>query len=277
MSDPHPACPHDPDVMQAPLPPLELRYRSVVGALPPRRIRLEIPGWAGDSTPPRDGGTAQPWHCRPFMEGATYGLELVYPYRSECQVHNEDGRIRFEGELRAEAKAAGFPHPFGVFAQGHFGMDTGLDLLPPPGYGLRLGPHPRYFTDAAGDVPLALPGHLQRFWPNQFFAVFRAPPPGQVHVFRHGEPYAQLLLVRVGETYAVAPMDAAQAAERATGERQVRSLSYFLAKRLWKSQGGIWFGDKYKQLMRIFRRGGLPAVRAHLQATEARFTRPPKE
>lgn len=276
MSDPQSIPPHDADVAAAPLPPLELRYRSSSGAPPPRRIRLEIPGWAGASTPPKDGGTAQPWHCQPFVEGATYGLELVYPYRSECRVHNEDGRIRFESDLKAEMEAAGLPQPFGAFARGHYGMGTSLDLLPPPGYALRLGPHPRYFTDASGEVPLALPGHLQRFWPNQFFAAFRAPPPGQVHVFRPGEPYAQLVLARVGETYAVSPMDAGQAADRATQERQVRSLSYFLSKRLWKSERGIWFGDKYKQLLRVFRRGGLDAVRGHLQATEGRFTRPPK-
>jgi hypothetical protein len=277
MSDPHPPAAQDPDVLSVPLPPLELRYRSTYGAPPPRRIRLQIPGWAGASTRPADGATAQPWHCQPFVEGATHGLELVYPYRSETRVHFEDGRIRFEGDLAAEMKAAGLAQPFGVFAHGHYGMGTGLDLLPPPGYALRLGPHPRYFTETSGDVPLALPGHLQRFWPNQFFAAFRAPPPGQVHVFRPGEPYAQLLLVRVGETYAVEPMDEALAASRKDQERQVRSLSYVLSKRLWRSASGLWFGDKYKQLLRIFRRGGLDAVRAHLQATETRFTRPPKE
>lgn len=277
MSDPHPAPPPDPDVIEAPLPPLELRYRASYDAPPPRRIRLEIPGWSGASVRPSEGAAAQPWHCQPFVEGATHGLELVYPYRSECRVHNEDGRIRFESDIKAEMAAAGLPQPFGAFARGHYGMGTSLDLLPPPGYALRLGPHPRCFTSDTGDVPLAVPGHLQRFWPNQFFAAFRAPPPGQVHVFRHGEPYAQLLLVRVGETYDVRPMEEEQAADRAVQERQVRSLSYMLARRLWRSANGIWFGDKYKQLLRIFRRGGLEAVRAHLQATEDRFTPRPRD
>ncbi|HVH12995.1 MAG TPA: hypothetical protein VM759_08085 [Longimicrobium sp.] len=275
MSDPHPAPPHDPDT-GATAEQLELRYRTTFGAPPPRRIRLEIPGWAGASVPIADGAAAQPWHCRPFAEGATHGLELIYPYGCECRVHNQDGRIRFEGELAAEMKAAGLKHPFGAFAAGHYGMDTGLDLLPPPGYALRLGPHPRYFTESSDDVPLALPGHLQRFWPQQFFAVFRAPPPGSVHVFRPGEAYAQLLLVPVGQTYAVMPMEADLAEDREAQERQTRSLSYFLAKRLWKSDAGIWFGDKYKQLLRIFRRGGTDAVRAHLQKTEGRFSRLPK-
>lgn len=274
MSD-TPAVPPDPnpDLASTPVPALELRWRAAFGAPPPRRIRLQIPGWSGASEEPADGATAQPWHCQPFVEGATHGLELVYPHRSETRVHNEDGRIRFEGDLPAEVEATGQRYPFGVFARGHFGMNTGLDLLPPPGYGLRLGPHPRYFTEEAGDVPLALPGHLHRFWPQQFFAVFRAPPPGAVHVFRPGEPYAQLLLVRVGETYRVEPMEPGQARDRAAQDRQVASLTYLLSKRLWKSSTNIWFGDKYKQLLRIFRRGGQDAVRRHLQAMED-FTNP---
>lgn len=269
--------PRDPDVAAAEAPELELRYRASPGAPPPRRIRLEIPGWAGADEPPADGATAQPWHCQPFVEGATYGLELVYPFRSECRVHNHGGELRFEGGLAAEMQAAGVQFPFGVFAPGHYGMNTALDLLPPPGYALRLGPHPRCFTDDSGEAPLALPGHLQRFWTAKFFAVFRAPPLGASHVFRPGEPYAQLLLVRVGEAYRVVEMDAEQARDRATQARQVKELSFLVSRRLWKSSTGIWFGDKYKQLMRIFRRGGLDGVRGHLQALADRATPRPRE
>jgi hypothetical protein len=266
----------DPDVRNGPGPELLLRYRTGYNAPPPRRIRLEVPGWAGTSTAHGDGAHAQPWHCRPFVDGATYGLELVYPYRNECRVINDGGSLRFEGDLAAEMEGAGIPHPFGVFAHGHFGMATALDLLPPPGYALRLGPHPRYFTDPSGEVPLALPGHLQRFWPRQFFAVFRAPPDGASHVFRPGEPYAQLLLVPAAETYRVEPMEPEVAADRARQDWQVTLQAYFLSKRIWRSAAGHWFDDKYKRLLRVFRRGGVDAVREHLQAVEDRMTPKPK-
>lgn len=256
----------------AALPPLELRYRAAPGVPPPRRIRLEIPGWGGEPERPADGARAQPWHCRPYVEGATYGLELVYPYRSECRVLGVDGGVRFEGPLAAEIEAAGAKLPFGAFARGHYGMDTALDLLPPPGYALRLGPHPRCFTGDAEGVPLALPGHLQRFWAQKFFAVFRAPPPGAVHVFRPGEPYAQLLLVRAGETYDVREMEPEEARDRAAQARATAGYGFLLARRLWRSGGGILFSDKYKQLLRVFRRGGLDAVRAHLRSVEERAT-----
>jgi hypothetical protein len=277
MTEPDRPADADLDAPSVPRRELALRWRTGYGAPPPRRIRLEIPGWAGASTPPADGAGAQPWHCQPFVEGATYGLELVYPYRSECRVRNEGGELHIEGGLAAEMEAAGLPHPVGVFAAGHYGMATALDLLPPPGYALRLGPHPRYFTDTTGEVPLALPGHLQRFWPRQFFAVFRAPPPGAVHVFRPGEPYAQLLLVPVDEAYRVEVMEPELAADRARQDRQVTLFAYMLAKRLWVSDRGNWFDDKYKQLLRLFRRGGDEAVPRHLQAVEDRFSPPPKE
>ncbi|MEP6999381.1 MAG: hypothetical protein ABI969_02805 [bacterium] len=276
MSDSVPADAPDPDVRTGPTSELTLRWRTGYGAPPPRRIRLEIPGWAGQPTPQRDGATAEPWHCQPFVEGATYGLELLYPYRSGCSVRNEDGVLRIEGELAAEMQAAGLPNPFGVFAAGHYGMATALDLLPPPGYALRLGPHPRFFTDGTGEVPLALPGHLQRFWPRQFFTVFRAPPIGGTHVFRPGEPYAQLLLVPVDEVVRIEPMEPELAEDRARQDRQVTLLTYLLAKRLWESNTGIWFDDKYKQLLRIFRRGGRAAVAERLQEVEDRMPSPPK-
>ncbi|MFL5385763.1 MAG: hypothetical protein ACJ8GN_24880 [Longimicrobiaceae bacterium] len=274
MTDPEGGGGRDPDLRGAPR-ELVLRWRTGYGAPPPRRIRMEIPGWAGRANPPGDGATAEPWHCRPFVEGATHGLELVYPYGTECRVRNEGGAIRIEGELSGEMEAAGLPHPFGLFAAGHYGMATALDLLPPPGYALRLGPHPRYFTDRTGEVPLALPGHLQRFWPRQFFAVFRAPPPGGVHVFRPGEPYAQLLLVPVDELYRVEPMEPEQAEDRARQDRQVMLHTWFLAKKIWRSDTGNWFDDKYKRLLRLFRREGADAVRRHLQSVEDRVS-PPK-
>jgi hypothetical protein len=254
--------------------PLELRYRSEYGAPPPRRIRLAVPGWGGEPVQKRDGAAAQPWHCTPFAEGAGYGVELPYPYPNECRVYGGEHGVRFEGDF-SPLLDAGIPHPFGVFAAGHYGMATALDLLPPPGYALRLGPHPRFFTDRSGQVPLALPGHLQRFWPRQFFAVFRAPAPGEVHVFRPGEPYAQLLLVPADQSYEVLPMAPELATERAAQDRQVTLLGYFLAKRIWRSDRGNWFDDRYKQLLRLFRREGMDAVGRRLGTVEGRTRREP--
>jgi hypothetical protein len=249
---------------------IELKYRAWNRAQPPRRIRLPIPGWAGEQVPAEDGARPQPWHCRPFVDAATYGIELVYAFETECRVTRDGDAIRFEGDFSAEiARAAERGErvevPFGTFAPLHYGMTTALDVLPPPGYALRIEPHPRFFTDATGTVPCAVPGQIERFWPRMFFAVFKAPRPGETHVFRTGEPFAQLLVVPSQATYGLSPMEADEAEDRRTQDHRMSSLQWLVAKHIWKADNGLWFDDKYKQLLRIYRASGLDGVRAHLQ------------
>lgn len=254
---------------------IELGYRAWNAAQPPRRIKLAIPGWAGESVEAKDGARPQPWHCRPFVDAATYGIEIVYGFQTECRVRRgADGEIVFDGDFSGEierAKEAGneMSHPFGAFAPHHYGMNASVDVLPPPGHVLRIEPHPRFFTDLTGTVPAAVPGHIERFWPRMFFVVFKAPAPGQTHVFRPGEPFAQLLVVPAQATYTLSQMAADEAEDRKTQDRQMTSLGYLLAKHIWRAESGLWFDDKYKQLLRIFRAGGIDAVREHLRQVAA--------
>ncbi|HYH79409.1 MAG TPA: hypothetical protein VEX86_06420, partial [Longimicrobium sp.] len=164
---------------------IELGYRAWNQAQPPRRIKLSIPGWAGDDVPAADGARPQPWHCRPFVDAASYGVELVYGFETECRVNRDaGGEIHFDGDFSGEiarAKEAGqeFAIPFGTFAPHHYGMTSALDVMPPPGHVLRIEPHPRFFTDTTGTVAAAVPGHIERFWPRMFFVVFKSPAPGE--------------------------------------------------------------------------------------------------
>ncbi|HET7228450.1 MAG TPA: hypothetical protein VFJ16_00475 [Longimicrobium sp.] len=254
---------------------IELSYRVMNAELPPRRVKLGIPGWAGEDVPARDGARAQPWHCRPFVDAASYGVELVYGFETECRVtRGEDGAIHFEGDFTAEIERVNRPgqimsNPFGVFAPHHYGMSAAVDLLPPPGHVLRIEPHPRFFTDETGTVAAAVPGHLERFWPRMFFVVFKAPAPGQTHIFRTGEPFAQVLVVPAQATYSLAEMAPEQVEDRKTQDRQITGLAYLLSKHLWKAENGLYFNDKYKQLLRIFRAGGMDGVREHLRQVAA--------
>ena len=79
-----------------------LKYRTAGKGLPPQPIRLDIPGWAGTAAKMEDGSAPQPWHCNPFVEGSTYGLELIYPYETECQVINDKGAVRIEWDYARE-------------------------------------------------------------------------------------------------------------------------------------------------------------------------------
>ena len=91
---------------------LTVKFATYANALPPQRIRLEKPGWAGDERKMVDGSEPQPWHCLPFVEAATYGLELVYPYETECHVVNDGGKVRFEFDYANE--------PGGILTGGEF-------------------------------------------------------------------------------------------------------------------------------------------------------------
>lgn len=254
---------------------IDVEYRVWNAEQAPRRLKLAIPGWAGDEEPAQDGARPQPWHCRPFVDAATYGIELLYPFETECRVSlADDGSIRFDGDFTDEIARARKPghnmlHPFGVFAHNHYGMNAGVDLMPPPGHVLRIEPHPRFYNDTTGTVAAAVPGHLERFWPRMFFVVFKAPAPGQTHVFRTGEPFAQVLVVPSLATYALEPMAGENVRDRRTQDRHIKGLAPLLARHLWTSDLGQTFNDKYKQLLRIFRAGGIDGVRQHLRAVAA--------
>jgi hypothetical protein len=94
---------------------LVIKYSTAGKALPPRPIRVEVPGWGGSPDRKKvDGSEPEPWHCPPFVEASTYGLELLYQYETECHVINDGGTIRFEWDTARE--------PGGVAGDGEFGL-----------------------------------------------------------------------------------------------------------------------------------------------------------
>ena len=138
---------------------LDVKYGVYAGALPPRAIRMKSGGWGGSTEGMVDGSQPQPWHCLPFVEASTYGLELVYPYETECQVVNDTDGIRFEFDYSNE--------PGGILSGGEFIFfnsdgppdfylfNTRIDVRAPAGHVIRTEPHPRFFTDRTQTVPAA--------------------------------------------------------------------------------------------------------------------------
>src|SRR5690348_10157818 len=164
---------------------LQIPYRIEPKILPPQPIKLKVPGWAGSPTLKMENGSEpQPWHCLPFVEGAAYGLELLYPYDAECHIINDAGDVKIEWQPGGTEE----PGAFGLFypmPARFYTFGASLDLQAPPGYVLRTGPHPRFFTDDTGTVPVALLGHVQtEWWAKKLFLVFKVPPPGSRHIFR---------------------------------------------------------------------------------------------
>jgi hypothetical protein len=92
---------------------LTIRYSTYYADVPPPQPRLANVSWAGSPDKKmEDGSEVQPWHCLPFVEGSTYGLELVYPFETECHVVAERGTIGFEWDFAKE--------PGGKFVGGEF-------------------------------------------------------------------------------------------------------------------------------------------------------------
>lgn len=246
---------------------LTIKYSTYARALPPERIKLEKPGWAGSPDLRMvDGSEPQPWHCLPFAEAATYGLELVYPYETECQVVNDGGTdLRFEfdytkepgGILTGGEFISFFPKPPAKF----YIFNTRVDIAAPPGYVLRTEPHPRAFADETGTAPLAICGHVQsEWWTRKLFVVFKSPPRGQRHVFRKGEPYVQILFVPQRVTYETQPFTPEEEAHRRKREADIDAAKLHISQNVWRNPAGQEFSDYYKILARAFLRDGQAGV-----------------
>ena len=243
----------------------KIKFAASSKALPPQPIRIKTPGWGGSAEKMETGSQPQPWHCLPFVEAATYGLELLYQYDNECHVVNEGGKVRFEWDFASEGGADVTGAEFLTFspkdAPKHYLFNTRLDVLPPPGHVVRTEPHPRFFTDATGTVPPAVIGHLQNeWWPRKLFVVFKVPPPGGRHVFRKGEPYAQILFLPHRAGYEIAEMTPEEDAQRRERERQIETARFQIADNVWHNLDGAPLSSHYKVLARSFARDGTAGV-----------------
>lgn len=245
---------------------VEVKYRTWFKGIPPKPIKLEIPGWAGDSHERYStmaGVKLQPWHCPPFVEANTYGVELLYPFDTECRVRVENGEVKYDCDF---SKESGYPSdlpvpPFMSFP-GHFGMTSCLDIRVPKDYVLRLEPHPRYYTDTTYTVPLMVPGHLQSYWwPKIFFVVFKQPMPGQTYIFRKGEPYGQAIVVPQKVCYSIKEMSDEEKMDRAALDNMIARH-----KERFHHSGHFekGFDNNYKILSSLFAKGGLQAINEFL-------------
>lgn len=237
-------------------------WRTKHKGLPPRPIKLQIPGWSGHDQNHGDGAIPQPWHCPPFVEGSTYGLELVYPFDAECRVSIADGGLHIERDFTAEMHPSMQGPPFQQFAPDHYGFTSSLDLSVPDDMVVRVEPHPRFFTDATGTCPCAVPGHIHTaFWPLIFFVVFKAPWPGQTHRFRKGEPFAQILVLPRKLEYDIRPMTEEEAAARERTSGLIDECGDEIARHAWTDDRGHSFTDRYKVLQSTFLKRGHAGIK----------------
>jgi hypothetical protein len=247
---------------------VDIRYRTWFKGKPPQKIKLQIPGWAGQPGY-SDGSEPQPWHCKPFVDGSTYGLELLYPFENDLVVRTSyEEVVTFNGDFTEHEKSTGMMPPFLSFAPHHYGFTSSLDLMTPPGIVTRIEPHPRFYTDRTGTVPIAVAGHLEtEWWSRIFFIAMKSPLPGCEHVFRCGEPYAQLLFLPKERTYNVIKMTEDEIADRTKRDEKVGKHSKKLCTHRFADHLGRHFDNKYKVMSKINTREGIEAVDDFIEET----------
>src|SRR5579863_7184491 len=192
----------------------QVKMRYMAPGLAPRRTKMEIPGWAGDRSPRADGSHEQVWHCTPFTEGAQYGIEIFYPFDFELRAVTRDGRLHIEGDFGPPPEPGAQWPPFRSFGDLYFTHQVLLDLNPGEGYAIRTEPHPRFYSDTTGTCPIAVPALIRNWWPMMFFMVFKSPAEGQTHIFRPGEPMAQILVIPETAEFDLVEMSLEEQAER---------------------------------------------------------------
>jgi hypothetical protein len=230
---------------------MQVKVRSFTPGLNPRRTKLEVPGWAGQREPRKDGSMEQAWHCLPFSEGARYGIELFYPYPNELRVTTSNGKLVLDGDFGPPPEGHGgeWP-PFRTFGDLYYTYQSSLDLKVEEGYAIRTEPHPRFYTDWTNTTPIAVPALLRRWWPMMYFLVFKSPPEGGVHVFRPGEPFVQILVVPEEAEFDLVPMSEEESAERELQSRRIyESRSTLSADTQWTSATNTVFDGTYRHIL----------------------------
>jgi hypothetical protein len=230
----------------------DIKYRLVNPGLRPRKTKLEMPGWGGQPAPRTDGSHEYAWHCAPFTEGAQYGIEIFYPYENELHVSQKNGVLHFDGDFGpAPDDDLEWP-PFRKFGSDYYTHQLLLDLKVGKDWAVRTEPHPRFYTDTTGTVPIAVPALLRtEWWPMISFIVFKSPREGEVHIFRPGEPMLQILVLPVTCDINLVPMDEEEAAEREMRGRRIHATRPTLAADSnWTSDTDTVFDGTYRYLLR---------------------------
>ena len=229
----------------------QVKCRLFERRLNPRRTKLEIPGWGGKPVPRRDGSHEYAWHCVPFSESAQYGIELFYPFDHELRVTTRGGKLIFDGDFGPNPDSGLEWPPFRTFGEQFYTYQILLDLKVEEGLAIRTEPHPRFYTDTTGTVPITLPALLRRWWPMMNFMVFKSPAEGQTHIFRSGEPFAQVIVIPAESEFEIVEMDEEEAAERELQGRRIHaSRDTLSADTHWTSSTDTVFDGTYRHIHR---------------------------
>jgi hypothetical protein len=228
-----------------------VKCRCYETRLRPRRTRMDIPGWAGKAEPRKDGNHEYAWHCIPFSESAKYGIELFYPFDNELRVTTRGGKLVLDGDFGPNPDGRIEWPPFRTFSEQFYTYHIFLDLKVEEGMALRTEPHPRFYLDPTETVPIAVPALIRGWWPMLNFMVFKSPAEGRWHIFRPGEPFAQVIVIPAESEFELTDMSEEEAAERELQGRRIHASRETLsADTHWTSSTSTVFDGTYRHIHR---------------------------
>jgi hypothetical protein len=228
----------------------KVKYRLVDQRLRPRQTKLEVPGWAGQREPRKNGSREYAWHCVPFSESTRYGIEIFYPFDNELRVTTRDGRLLLEGDFGPDPETGLQWPPFRSFGDQYYTYQVLLDLKVEDSLAIRIEPHPRFYTDQTDTVPIAVPALLRNWWPMMNFALFKSPGEGRTHIFRRNEPFAQIIIIPAESEFELVEMGEEEAAERELQSRRIHESRETLSGNThWISSTSTVFDGTYRHLL----------------------------
>jgi hypothetical protein len=140
--------------------------------------------------------------------------------------------------------------PFRNFGDQFYTYQILLDVKVEEGLAMRIEPHPRFYTDQSDTAPIAVPALLRRWWPMMNFAVFKSPAEGRTHIFRPGEPFAQIIVIPAESDFELVEMNEEEAAERELQSRRIHeSRDTLSANTKWVSSTSTVFDGTYRHLL----------------------------
>jgi hypothetical protein len=83
------------------------------------------------------------------------------------------------------------------------------------------------------------------------FLVFKSPPEGRTHIFRPGEPMAQIVVIPAESDFQIVEMSEEEAAERELQSRRIHaSRDTLSAETHWTSSTNTVFDGTYRHIHR---------------------------
>lgn len=217
-----------------------------------RKTTINIPGIGGTNN---SYDQAQPWQCKPFLDGNTIGLEILW-HLPEIVIESEDG---VNAKIKDTwSKITNNSRTVSQFADGHVGINTGIRIKMPFGWGCMVLPHPEWLNDPYNsNLPCMVPGVLELdWWPNYFFVVSKVPPLGKKYILEPNKPFCQLIPIKIRQKFNIREANETESKEFVENADFISKNYSKISTHNWQTKNGSSFGNVYKVIANEIKKSG---------------------